>query len=172
MGGKGSGALAKYPQEQIDYALAIVAIHAGRTQRAADALAAEGKPVPQGTLDYWKHHPDGRYDRVSKIVQDKIADKIATDAETTVLLAAELEREGLELLRGKMREMKAAELAGAVRNITTTKALNADKIIGPLRGRATQILEIRDANQIIASLQRKLPPRQLGEIEAIPDEAA
>jgi hypothetical protein len=157
----------RYTQEDIDYALTVVALCAGRTQYASDALAQEGKNIPQGTLDNWKHHTDGRYARIQEAAQDQIAQKIAAGAEAVALRAQEIETELLEELAKKKGELRASEVAGAVRNITTTKSLNVEKIVNPLRGRASTITEHRDANEILRSLASRLPKAIDGTAEEI-----
>lgn len=149
---------ARYTAEDIDGALTVVALYAGRTQLAAEALAKHGTPIPQSTLDAWKHHPDGRYDRVCAEQAPRIGERAAQLAEAVVLQASELESELLDQMRAHKHDIKPSELAGALRNVTTTKALNMDKVVNPLRNRPSTITEHRDAHNILDSLVDMLPP--------------
>lgn len=148
---------ARYTAEDIDTALAVVAIYGGRTQLAAEKLAEQGKPIPQSTLDHWKHHHDGRYDRVCTEIAPRIAERVASQGEAIVLAAGELEATLLEQIAANAHDIKPSELAGALRNVTTTKALNMDKVVNPIRGRPSTITEHRDATDVLASLADKLP---------------
>ena len=146
----------RYTQEQIDYGLAVVALFAGSGEKASEELAKEGKPIPKSTLQAWKNHPDGRYDRVCKLVQDKLADKIAARAESVAIAAADVELKILERIDQTYGSLDAKDLPGALRNVTTTKSLNVEKVVNPFRGRPSHITETRDATQLLASLARKL----------------
>jgi hypothetical protein len=53
-------------------------------------------------------------------------------------------------------ELPAKELSGALRNITTSKALQVDKLSSPLRGRPTVIHGAQDPSEMLAGLARKL----------------
>lgn len=150
------GANAGYTAEDIDSALTVVALYGGRTSLAAEALAEHGQPIPQQTLSRWKNHPDGRYDRVCTEVAPRIGERAAQLAEAVVLQASELEAELLKQIRDNRRDIKPSELAGALRNVTTTKALNMDKVVNPLRNRPSTITEHRDAHNILDELSNIL----------------
>lgn len=147
----------KYSADELELALNILAMEGGRPTRASELLATQGLNVPKETLQHWKTRWADRYHQICDNLQDERAQRMAAQAEDVALRAAELELLLLEDLRNKRADLKAPELAGAVRNVTTTKTLNVEKVINPLRGRPSRITEVRDADEILKSLEAKLP---------------
>ena len=142
-----------YTEEEIYRGLAEVALCAGNTHRAARQLSAQGMAIPRGTLEKWanRQHVD-RYARVREELLPKIHAQIAADCEELAALGAQLERETLEKYREELPNLRASEAASAVRNIATSKAINVDKAT-LLRNRPTQIVEHRDASELIRKLE-------------------
>jgi hypothetical protein len=64
----------------------------------------------------------------------------------------ELEAEIVEKLWDSLNDLKPAELANALRNVGVSKAINLDKA-QLMRGKPTEIVERRDADQLIRTLQ-------------------
>lgn len=131
----------RYTPDEQQTALAVVAFYGGRTELAADKLAEQGNPIPESTLYSWKTHPDGRYAQVCTEIAPRIADHIASQAEAIVVQAGHLEAKLIQQLSDNAHDLKPNEAAGALRNITTTKALNMDKVINPIRGRPPRAQE-------------------------------
>lgn len=156
LGGKGSGAVSQYKTEEVDYALAVLVLHAGRPKAASMALQAEGRDISPSLLSSWKQHPDGRYDRVATQVMPRLDAKTANQLGEVVIKATSLESEMIDHLQDTYKTLDTKDVASALRNVSTTKGINADKL-NVLTGRPTQIVETRDATQILKSLMSKLP---------------
>jgi hypothetical protein len=163
-----TGVQRRHSMDTIELALNVLAIEGGRTQRAHEILAGQGIDVPKQTLSSWKldSHAD-RYHQISTDVSLHRAERIANQAEEVALLAGQLERDLLKDLQAHRADLKPAEIAGAIRNVTTTKALNMDKVINPIRGRPSTITETRDANTLLESLAARLPPTIQGTAQEV-----
>jgi hypothetical protein len=147
----------KYTEDTLELALNVLAQNGGRPTYASAALAQQhGINIPHQTLSEWKHnyHPD-RYDQICTALQDQRAERMAARAEDVALAATDLELLLLDDLRATRHNLKPAEVAGAVRNVTTTKTLNVEKVINPLRNRPSRITAIRSADEILKALEAK-----------------
>ena len=129
----------RYSPEEIEYALTAVAAAGGSTKRAAKALEAEGRKVPESTLRLWRS--DLYADRYREIEADELPKRYARLAERC---EANAERLGVieELLTDRL-EAEASGLtprdaAGALRNVSVAKAVNIDKA-SVIRGRPSEI---------------------------------
>lgn len=139
----------------IERALLMLALHAGSPTRASEALQAQGIRITKQTLHEWKNtrHAE-RYAEVCKDASNQLADRIAAEAEQFMLHASRVELKALEKLEADLDADKVKDVASALRNITTAKALNNDKIASPLRGRPTVIRQDKTAEEAIARLER------------------
>lgn len=151
-----------FTTEQIEQALWTLALHAGKPTAASEALKSQGLTISKQLLHDWQteRHAE-RYEQIRQEAAHTIALKVAADAEQTMLQAGELERRILDQMQTALEagELKPADLSGALRNVTTTKALNNDKISAPIRGRPSVITEHRSVDDIARKLE------QLGVIE-------
>ncbi|WP_259314917.1 hypothetical protein [Capillimicrobium parvum] len=144
-----------YTEHDQAEALMMLAVCRGNAEEARRRMKARGDdPPPASTLNMWRTAQADRYEDIRSEISVKITAEVANQAEEIMLEAGELEREMLARIREELPNIKPGELPGALRNVTTTKALNNDKIAGPIRGRPTVITEHRDATQILAELQR------------------
>lgn len=137
----------------------MLAICRGNAQEARRRMKARGDtPPPASTLNHWRTAHADRYEEIRTKVSAKITAEVANQAEEIMLEAGEIERAMLERIREELPNMKASELPGALRNVSTTKALNNDKIASPIRGRPTVIHHDRTAEEILKAL-KALDPR-------------
>lgn len=147
----------RYTLEDIERGLWTLALNAGREDAAVEALKAQGHNIPKGTLGSWarRDHVE-RYEEIKQEASHQIAQRVAAQAEQFMLAAGEVEMLALQKLKGEIEQdqIEGKDLAGALRNVSTSKALNNDKISAPIRGRPTQITEHRDAAQIVAELKK------------------
>jgi hypothetical protein len=148
----------KYSDEEIERGLTQLALAAGNRELAHEQTKALGKPIPAETLRTWatKQHRD-RYLKIREEQAPRIATRIANEAEDLAVDLAQAERATLKVYLEKVHELKPSEIAGALRNITTSKSLNIDRIASPLRGRPTQVVEHRDATELWTKLRQLLP---------------
>lgn len=152
-----------YTTEEIERGLTQLALCAGNSREASKRLKDMGHKLPHQTLDRWARQTHReRYHEVRERQAPKIAARIANEAEDFFFVLQELERKTAEAYAEKLGEMKPGEFAGALRNLTTSKALQIDKIASPLRGRpAVTIRHELDATGLV----RKLSSTGLVEIE-------
>ena len=145
----------RYTDQEVEQGLFALAMASGNTRRASAMLQKRGLRVPHTTLDTWKHrtHPE-RYERIKQDAYPRIAEQMAEDMEALFAAEVELEWELVAKFREELANLKPADVAGALRNIGVTKALNVDKS-APLRGRPNQIVGV-SAGDAQARLKRKL----------------
>jgi crotonobetainyl-CoA:carnitine CoA-transferase CaiB-like acyl-CoA transferase len=148
-----------YTPAEIDKALSAYVLTGGNAKQAQELLLSyDGKAPSDVTIGQWaKEHAD-RYHELREELAPQVAKKIAAEAEGLALKLAQAE----EKLTAKLLEaiengeLPAKEYSGALRNITTSKALQVDKLSSPLRGRPTVIHGPADPSEMLATLARKL----------------
>lgn len=147
-----------YDEEHIVAGLTELALCGGNAKITTQRLADKGYDIPRSTLDMWKRqtHPD-RYVEIQQTLAPQIAEKIAAQAEEFAIDSATVEAEALAILRDKLSSMDAKDVAAALRNITTSKSLNVDKIASPLRGRPTQTIIHVSLEDSWRRLQQEIP---------------
>lgn len=153
---KGNGG--QYPADVIDKALIACIIEADNWTRARDRLVAAGvDPCPSADrISVWRKQYADRYQELSNDLAPKLAEKIASEAESLAVKYAEAERAALERLSAEIETIHPRELSGLVRNLATSKALQVDKISSPLRGRPTTINEVRNPQDAVRALAKAL----------------
>ncbi len=151
-----STAVAKrYTEEEIERGLTQMALCGGNRRLAAERLEQMGHPIPPDTLRNWAEHR--RPDRYAKICAEQapaLAQRIAAEAEGFALELAEAEKATLEVYMRGLHTIKASDAAGALRNITTSKSLNVDRISSPLRGRPNVVIEHREVSELVLKLEQ------------------
>lgn len=124
----------------IDQALLLYHVYG---QNKASALMG-GNPSP-ATIKRWAtENFQARYWEIVTEKGEQLKDISAGRAEEFIHRAFDVEQDLLEEVQrvvGENNSKAASELSGALRNISTSKALNQDKIANTLRGRATTIIE-------------------------------
>lgn len=150
----------RYTLEQKELALHTLALTGNRYEHACDLLRnhPEGFQVSRQLLHLWatQQLPD-RYEEIRTQVSQQVAQRVANQAEQIAIAAGELELQLIEDLQAKHHDMDARDVATALRNLTTTKALNIDKIASPIRGRPTVIHSDRTAQDILNALKALEP---------------
>lgn len=150
----------RYTLEQKELALHTLALTGNRYEHACDLLRnhPEGFDVSRQLLHRWATHqlPD-RYEEIRTQVSQQVAQRVANQAEEIALAAGNLELQLIQDLEAKRTDMDARDVATAIRNISTTKALNIDKISSPIRGRPTIIHSDRTAEDILKALKALEP---------------
>lgn len=159
-----------YTEEQIDRALVEVALHGGNTRAAHRNLKAEGIDIPRATIQVWTTKTKTeRYQQLRAELVPRIHAKIAADCEDTATEAARLERKMLAKLGDDFDQIAPRDQAGAIRNVSTVKAINVDKA-NLLRGQPTGIVEHRhDVAELWAEFEVMFPSVVQGEAIEITD---
>lgn len=146
-----------YTREEVERGLIALAYANGNSRHAARMLKDTGMHIEHTVLWRWKNenHADlykELQERVLPDIRAAAAEKHMAQAEREI----EVSREALERLAGKLDELPARDLPGAVRNLDTGAAIHRDKA-AMLRGEATVITgkEPRDLKQVIRALKSK-----------------
>lgn len=154
----------EYTLEDTELALRTLALTGTRFEQALQLLKEHAhdhprlRKLPKSTLQYWarKRHAD-RFEEIRTEVSRQVADRVANQAEEIALRAGELELELLEELQARKKGLESKDIASALRNVTTTKSLNIDKVASPLRERPTVIHQDRTADDILQALKALEP---------------
>lgn len=141
----------RYKPEDIERGLtAIIAL-------GSDLRASETLNIPRETLRDWRDKHADRYYELRTQHEAKIAKIIAGDAEELAQLAGHKERALLEALDDTaIQALKPAEIAATLRNVTTSKALQVDKISSPLRERPSHVQHGTTPDELVARMARAL----------------
>lgn len=144
-----------YTPEDVERALTQYALCGGNKKLASERLEQMGHPTPPQTIRDWalEYHAD-RYQEIRAELAPKINRRIQAEAEDLAFDLADLERKLSRKLRTQIEDMEPKDVANALRNATTSKSLNVDKIAGPLAGRPNVIVEHRSADDLLAKLER------------------
>jgi hypothetical protein len=147
-----------------------VALCNGNTHAAHRNLKAVDISIPRPTIEGWvrKIHRE-RYQQLRHELVPRIHAKIAAECEDTAELAGQLEREMLVKLGKDYKQLAPRDQAGAIRNVSTTKAINVDKA-ALLRGQPTEIVEHRQsAAELWAEFETMFPSVVNSTAEEMPD---
>lgn len=140
-----------YSDEEKRSALTALILAGGNTEKASKAL-----DIPGRTLRTWRDEDSELYEELRVTLAPRIAEKIAADAEALAITLTELETKVAQRVLDTLDEMKPAEAASALRNVSTSKALQFDKLSSPVRGRPTVIHASQDAGQALLEMGRRL----------------
>jgi hypothetical protein len=159
-----------YTEDEIDRALVEVALCNGNTYAAHRNLKATGIDIPRATIRDWATKTQTeRYQRLRVELVPRIHAKIAAECEDTAELAGRLEREMLVKLAKDYKDLAPRDQAGAIRNVSTVKAINVDKA-ALLRGQPTEIVEHRESPaELWAEFEAMFPSVFNGEAVEISD---
>ena len=149
----GAGLHRKYTPEQVELAL-IAFLAYGNAEQASQHVQREHGFKPGGDLiRYWRDHAhQARYMQLAAEHQDRIAATMAAESEEIARKAARLEHKLLDRLDRESDGLERKDLAGALRNVTTTRSLSIDKVASPLRGRPV----IHEHRQTLGEIERRL----------------
>jgi hypothetical protein len=107
-----------------------------------------------------------RYQQLRQELVPRIHAKIAAECEDTARFAGQVEREMLVKLAKDFEQLAPRDQAGAIRNVSTVKAINVDKA-ALLRGQPTEIVEHRQgADELWAELEAMFP--SVVNVEVVP----
>lgn len=142
----------RYTPEEIERGLHAVALAGGNASRAHDELKAQGLAVSRQTLHKWatELHAD-RYEHVRLEVLPRIYGKIAQETEDLTRRYAKAEHKTLDRYEEELPNLKAGEVASALRNLATSRGISTDKA-NVLRDRPTAIVEHKSASEILRRL--------------------
>jgi transposase-like protein len=141
----------RYSPEEIERGLTAL-ILAGSSEAASQTCGIQAT-----TLRDWKNTHRDRYDRIARDIEPQVVQRIAAEAENLALRIADREAAILRSMTDSdLAELKPAEKAATLRNLSTSKALQIDKLSSPLRERPSHVQHGNDAATLLASVARKL----------------
>jgi hypothetical protein len=145
--------------KRLERCLVAMAAFSGNGRRAAKFLAVDGIEVAFQTLYRWVQ-PGGRYEKryeeIRAEVLPRVRERAAEEHQELSAIFNELAKEGAEALKGKWAKMEPRDLAGAVRNVSTSSAIHTDKAALLRSGEPPP-----DGTKDAASVLRKLSGRGL-----------
>jgi hypothetical protein len=149
-----------YTPTEVDRALSAAVFTGGNWTRAHELLVSYGDKAPsRDAIRQWatEKHAD-RYHELREELAPQVAKKVAAEAEALAFKLSEAEDLLAEQLiaAAQRGELPAKEISGALRNVSTSKALQMDKLSGPVRGRPTVIHGHADPSELLERLARKV----------------
>jgi hypothetical protein len=151
----------QYSPEEIDRALLVYIRTGGNCTRTARILNEDPDhplPIDFSTLTKWTR-PDGPHHQRYRDLHEQHAPALEAEAvhnaRELVSLIAEKERAVLERLDPAALDQR--DLAGTLRNLSTSKSLQVDKAILPLTGRDLAGRTERGPDELIQSLKQAAP---------------
>ena len=146
----------RYSNVQIRAAF-VHMIRAGTANAAEQALAADDENFPdlkpgRETLTDWRRKRPELWAQVREEIGPIIEAETVDQARGIVELATQKERELLQAL--DVSALDARDIPGALRNISTTKALQHDKVIMPLTGRPSSYTAPASAEDNLEALRK------------------
>lgn len=144
-----------YTPEDVDTGLTALTL-LGSSKTAATHLREQGLNVSDSTLRGWKSRYADRLAQIQEREAPEVARRVASRSEAVAMKAIEIEERLLAKLDQSIDELKPADAAAALRNVTTSKSLNFDRLSGPIRGRPNVIVEKIDAGQALLEMARRL----------------
>lgn len=146
----------KWTQQEIEKCLHVLAWENGSAIRSIPIIEEQfGISVPKPTLISWKNqlHRD-RYHQIREEVIPKIRARAAESAMSLAEEQAEVSAQILHRIRDELPEIPARDLAGALRNVETSKAINLDKH-QVLTGAPTSVVEHRSLRDLVHGLEKR-----------------
>ena len=145
-----------YTDHDIEVALVHLVLSGGNATRAVQELKALGARAPSATaLNSWRRSDPGRYSRIQNEHALRVVERVASASEALAMKQIRAEEALTDRVLADIPLMKVGDAAAALRNVTTSKALQFDRVSGPIRGRPTVIVARRDPDQILNSLAQK-----------------
>jgi hypothetical protein len=152
----GAAVQRSYNLEEIETGLAELAIWHGNAVQAARALKERGAEIPRTTLQEWKRSHADRLAELEAQIVPQVREKLAQQYEVIGMRAGELTLASMERLGDELGEIPIRDLAGTIRNLTTSGAIGIDKA-SLLRGMPTEIRQTDSAEEILKRLAQKHP---------------
>jgi hypothetical protein len=158
-----------YNQEEIERGLYAVAMASGNLARASRELAETGLNIPSRTLSDWtrdKHRE--RYEEIKLEAIPEIYARLADEMESLVSYQLDVERKLTKKIDDEIDELPPRELAGALRNVATSRGISLDKT-ERIRGRPAK--EPPPTYENFEELLNRIERLSGGAIKRVPNEA-
>lgn len=124
----------QYTETEVEQALQAVALHRGPNTRAREFLKVGGLDVPTRTLGRWAKQHSARVAEITREKLPQIEQAMLSQTIDTIVALGDAEREAIELSRRQIADGTIRDAPAAVRNLSTSKGINHDKLFA-LTGR-------------------------------------
>jgi transposase-like protein len=139
----------RYSPEERERGLTTL-ILAGSSTKASEILG-----ISEDTLRCWKREHRDQYERLQTELEPRVVKKIAAEAESLVLQIADREAAILKSFTDtEIAGLDPKDKAATLRNLSTSKALQIDKLSSPLRERPSHVQQGRDLDQVVSAMAR------------------
>jgi DNA-binding transcriptional ArsR family regulator len=135
----------------IDHALAAIAAYPTLSE-AVEHLKGMGYTTTERQLENWKRSKAERYEEVRSELAPTLEKHLANDMLETAHLAAEVERVAIAHTLKLLEEGKIYDPSRVARDLSQVLSQSVEKRM-TLQERPTQIVEHRDYNEIMRTLQ-------------------
>lgn len=143
----------QYSVEQIEAGLAAMAIWHGNSRQASRVLKEADYEIPPNTLIDWKNRYPERFAELTEQIVPQVRERLAQTFEVVAMRSAELTLDTLDEFGTKLHQLEPRDLAGAIRNLSTTGAIGVDKA-SLLRGLPTEIRKTENATDFLERAQQ------------------
>jgi hypothetical protein len=145
-------------REKIDQALLALVVTGGNASAAHTQLEAAGINVPRRTLQDWRTRHAQRYQQLQDQYGPQLEQQIVRNTRERISALDALEGDVIQKLHEDLDSLEAKDKANALKSITTSKAINVDKLL-TLTNRPSVIVSNQSADDLeaeIASIKREL----------------
>lgn len=127
-------ARAPYTPAQIEQGLTAIAIHGGAGAQTQRFLKTQGLQVSSRTLKRWQTTHKPRLAEITRNNLPAIEQQVIAGAIETIRIIDQAEQEAVALTRQQIKDGSVRDAAAALRNLSTSKGINVDKLLA-LSGR-------------------------------------
>lgn len=156
----------RFTEEERQRGYVAVAIAGGNCEEAARLLAQdEDSPdITASTLKRWVRVTNvAEYEQVRERIMPRIQARVAAASEDIAIRAVEKEAELLEAL--DVKRLEPRDVGTALRSVSVTAGIATDRTL-KLRGQPTQIIEHRDASEILDKMKQRIGPAEAEIVDA------
>ncbi len=139
----------RYTPNERKQALIALAYEGGHVK-----LASERCGVSDTTIRKWLRDDPTAYAKILQEMGPQLEELAQGQFIESVLAAAVVSKKILAELEGRVSELPAKDLAGALRNVDTSRAINQEKSL-LLQGRPSQITQHRSLADVLDAMKRR-----------------
>jgi hypothetical protein len=134
-------------REKIDQALLALVVTGGNAAAAHTHLEAAGVHVPERTIRNWREKHLERYQQLQDQYGPQLEQQIVRNTRERISALDALEGDVIQALHEDLDALEAKDKANALKSITTSKAINVDKLL-TLTNRPSVIVSNQTADDL------------------------
>ncbi|MBA2707673.1 MAG: hypothetical protein H0U59_07710 [Gemmatimonadaceae bacterium] len=143
----------KHGAETVERALHALAL-TGSAPRASKYLADKGIELGSSTILRWARDTHAeRYADIAHQEDERISKLVAAEVQENIRLNTQVQGKLLQRLDETAHTLEGKGASAAYRDLAVGQAVSSDKIVNPIRGRASTIVEHRSVGDLIRRLQ-------------------